>query len=155
MMLRIISFFWMVAFVAAFAPATPSARFGLASTPRSSSSSRSAPAPVVFAMFSGDEPKGLEEVGDAPQTTTMEASSSIGEAEGVKKDAPKAVYRNLARGGQVTEVPWVDDAMRANTKPWEMSWWAYLIFGLPFTLLANDFLHFLPKDGPLSFLTTL
>ena len=106
-------------------------------------------------MFSGDAPKGLEEVEDAKQTV-MEANADVGgEEESTSKESPKAVYRNLARGGEITEVPWVDEAMRANTKPWEMSWWAYLIFGLPVTLLANDFLHFLPKDGPLAFLTTL
>jgi hypothetical protein len=95
-------------------------------------------------MFSGDEPKPLSEV------TTVEAST-----EEPIKAAPRAVYRNLAKGGEEVEVPWVDDAMRANTNPLEMSWWAYILFGLPVVLLANDFLHFLPKEGPLSFISTL
>jgi hypothetical protein len=150
-MLRIISFFWMVAMAAAFAPATPAAaRWGLAST---ATFTRSTP----LAMFSGDEPKGLEEVEDPKQQTTMEAVSVVeeGETSDATPDAPKSVYRNLARGGEVTSVPWVDEAMRANTNPFEMSWWAYIIFGLPVTLLLNDFLHFLPKDGPLAFLNNL
>lgn len=150
MMLRVLSFFYMLAaMVAAFAPVLPPSATRLAGT-------RSPSLTPAF-MFSGDGPKGLEEVEDTKQSA-MESSTTVvvvEEEEIVKADAPKAVYRNLARGGEVTEVPWVDDAMRANTKPWEMSWWAYLIFGLPFTLLANDFFHFLPKDGPLSFLTTL
>jgi hypothetical protein len=33
-----------------------------------------------------------------------------------------------------------------------MDWWAYILFGFPFVLLADDAFHFLPKDGPLSFL---
>jgi hypothetical protein len=95
-------------------------------------------------MFSGDEPKPLVEV------TAVEATT-----EEPVKPAPKAVYRNLGKGGEEVQVPWVDDAMRANTNPLEMSWWAYILFGLPIVLLANDFLHFLPKEGPLSFISTL
>lgn len=106
-------------------------------------------------MFSGDNPKGLEEVNDAKSGTVMESSSTTPEGEEASSEAPKAVYRNLARGGEITEVPWVDTEMAANTKPWEMSWWAYILWVGPVVLLANDFLHFLPKEGPLGFLGTL
>ena len=68
------------------------------------------------------------------------------------EEPTKAVYKNLARGGQMEEVKWVDPAMTANTNPFEMSWWAYILFGFPFMLLANDAFHFLPTDGPLGFL---
>ena len=30
--------------------------------------------------------------------------------------------------------------------------WAYPLLGLPFILLMNDALHFIPEDGPLSYL---
>ena len=30
--------------------------------------------------------------------------------------------------------------------------WAYPLLGLPFILLLNDALHFIPEDGPLSYL---
>lgn len=138
-MLRTISCLLMMTLASAFTPGTP--RWGVVT--------RAAP----LSMFSSDTPKGLKE-GDDSETSTMQSSSVITE-EIMQVEEPKAVYRNLARGGEITEVPWVDDAMEANTKPWEMSWWAYLLCGLPVTLLANDFLHFLPKEGPLAFLTTL
>ena len=45
--------------------------------------------------------------------------------------------------------------MAANTNPLEMSWWAYILFGLPPILLLNDAFHFLPTDGPLGMLGRL
>jgi hypothetical protein len=71
------------------------------------------------------------------------------------EDAPKAIYRNLGKGGELTETKWVDPAMQANTNIFDASWWAYLLFGFPMVLLLNDFLHFLPTDGPLAFLTSI
>lgn len=76
----------------------------------------------------------------------------------VDSNAPKKqtmMVKNLARGGEVTELGFVDPAMAANTNPFMMSWWAYPLFGFPFVLLADDAFHFLPKDGPLGFLGTL
>lgn len=146
MSLRFLSFVLAIAFAAAFAPR--SASFGVSRTHVLANTS-----PSSLAMFSGDTPKGLEEV-DTTEESTVE-SMATAEASTEEAEAPRAVYRNLAKGGELTEVPWVDPAMAANTKPWEMSWWAYIIFGLPVTLLMNDFLHFIPTEGPLSFLYKL
>mmetsp|Transcript_4075 Transcript_4075/g.4718 ORF Transcript_4075/g.4718 Transcript_4075/m.4718 type:complete len:131 (-) Transcript_4075:265-657(-) len=70
-------------------------------------------------------------------------------------DAPKMMAKNLGRGGEVSEVKFRDPAMIANTNPFKMSWWAYILVGYPVLLLMNDFLHFLPKEGPLAFLTKI
>lgn len=141
MIVKLISFFLLLTEVRSFAPVPSRSAFGVATRQVG---------PTVLSMFSGDEPKGLEEV-----TTPMVESNEISTEEIPAKGAPKAVYRNLAKGGEEVQVPWVDDAMRANTNPLEMSWWAYILFGLPVILLANDFLHFLPKEGPLAFISTL
>jgi len=148
-MIRALVCLLIVACATAFAPISPSrpTSWGVASR-------NMAP----LAMFSGDNPKGLEEVNDAKSTTVMESSATTTTTEDESSSsstAPKAVYRNLARGGEVTEVPWVDTEMAANTRPWEMSWWAYILWVGPIVLLANDFLHFLPKEGPLAFLGNL
>jgi len=136
-MLRLLSLMFLWTTVVAFAPIVPTTT----TTTRGGTSRW---------MFSGDEPKPLEEVG------TRNAAASVDVVEPTPVAAPaKAVYRNLGKGGEEVEVPWIDDAMRANTNPLEMSWWAYILFGLPVVLLTNDFLHFLPKDGPLGFLSTL
>lgn len=137
-MFRFLVVFLLLALATAFAPTSPQ-RWGVVSNTK-------------LAMFSGDNPKGLEEVEDPKTAVMMETTTTSSEPTVAPR---KAVYKNLARGGEVTEVPWVDTEMAANTRPWEMSWWAYLLWGLPVTLLANDFLHFLPKDGPLGFLSTL
>lgn len=81
--------------------------------------------------------------------TAGEATSS--EVEDIEKPLVRNVVKDM-NTGELKEVKWVDPAMRANTRPWEMSWWAYIAFGFPFIVLANDAFHFLPKDGPLGFL---
>ena len=98
-MLRIIiSYFFLLAMVSAFAPPT-SARWGRLAAIRSSS------LPPAFMAAP------LEEVED-PKNLSMEASSIDQEGgDGESKPAAKMVYKNLARGGEVTEVPWVDPAM--------------------------------------------
>lgn len=63
------------------------------------------------------------------------------------------VVKNLAKGGEVKKVNFYDPAMAANTNPLQMEWWAYILVIFPFMLLANDFLHFLPTEGPLAFLS--
>jgi hypothetical protein len=78
----------------------------------------------------------------------------VSEEEEEEVEKPKAVYQNLGRGGVMEEVKWVDPAMAANTNPFDMAWWAYLLFGFPFLLLANDAFHFLPTEGPLAILTS-
>jgi hypothetical protein len=111
-----------------------------------------------LAMFSGDEPKALETVDAATsKSSTMEASTTAvaAVAEGEVAEPIKAVYKNLARGGKMEEVKWEDPAMYANTNPFEMEWWAYILFGFPMILLLNDFLHFLPKEGPLAFMSSM
>ena len=88
------------------------------------------------------EPKPLEEEG-----------GDAAEPEGGEDAEPmKAVYRNLGRGGDAEEVKWVDPAMSANTNPFELDLWAYPLVGIPLVLLLNDAFHFIPKEGPLSFL---
>jgi hypothetical protein len=62
------------------------------------------------------------------------------------------VVKNLSKG-EVIEVKWRDPAMEANISPFQMEWWAYFLVIFPFVLLANDFLHFLPTEGPLAFLS--
>jgi hypothetical protein len=137
----------------AFAPVSTRPRFGVFTSTTTTTTSSLAP---LF-MFSGDDPKPLSEV-SVTNTESTTASSKDEQAEDVAAtiaQPTRAVYRNLGKGGEEVEVPWIDDAMRANTNPLEMSWWAYILFGLPIVLLANDFFHFLPKDGPLSFFSTL
>jgi cytoskeletal protein RodZ len=87
-------------------------------------------------------------------TTTKEFAPDLNTPNmGVTPEAPtiKNVVRNM-NTGELQEVKWVDPAMRANTNPWEMNWWAYILFGFPPILLLNDVFHFLPTEGPLGFL---
>ena len=93
----------------------------------------------------------LEEVKEGEEVVAEGEEAAEGEGEEV---VIKGVYKNLAKGGEITEVPWEDPAMLANST-FEMSWWAYILFGMPFLLLLNDVLHFLPTEGPLGFLSTL
>lgn len=65
------------------------------------------------------------------------------------------VVRNFGRAGEIKEVAWTDPAMRANTNPFEMSIWAYFLFGYPLVLLADDLFHFVPdvvRDSPIGFI---
>lgn len=99
-------------------------------------------------MFNADNdnknsPPALQVVNEMSSTSAAsEAVEEVVQIRNVVKDM---------NTGELKEVKWVDPAMRANTRPWEMSWWAYIAFGFPIVLLANDFIHFLPKDGPLGF----
>jgi hypothetical protein len=137
----LISFLLALNLTSAFAPISPVAR------QISSSSS------TTLRSF---EPKPLAEEGDAVKplesVSTEEGSAAEGGADG---ESIKAVYKNLARGGELEEVTWVDPAMRANTNPFELSWWAYILFGLPVVLLLDDAFHFIPAEGPLAFLNRL
>ena len=63
-------------------------------------------------------------------------------------------YKNLSTNEEI-DVEWTDNAMAANTNPFLLSWWGYIIFGLPFVLLLDDAFHFIPSEGPLSFLKQL
>jgi hypothetical protein len=87
---------------------------------------RSVAAPTTARfMFSADDDNSapLKLSSDATAVDTLKAPEAGA--------APKSVVRNLAAGGEEREVKWVDPAMRANTNPFEMSWWAYPLFGLP------------------------
>ena len=81
--------------------------------------------------------KALESV-DAPET------------EGKSVAEPSSLYKDM-NTGEMKEVKWVDPAMAANTNPLMLSPWAFAFF-IPFILLLDDAFHFLPKEGPLSFL---
>ena len=97
-----------------------------------------------LSMAIGDTPAPLQEQGDALEVV---------EATDVDPwNVPKKKYANLGKGEEVKEVNWVDPAMAANTNPFLMSWWAYIFFGFPFILLADDAFHFIPHEGPLAFL---
>lgn len=106
-------------------------------------------------MFSGDEPETKSEA--SPLVEVVEGESAATETKALESsilDETMSV-RNFGRAGEVKEVKWVDPAMSANTNPLKMSLWAYVLFGFPMVLLANDVLHFIPesaKDGPLGFL---
>jgi hypothetical protein len=106
-------------------------------------------------MFSGDEPGIQSEVSSLAEVAEGEdASAETAPLESSTLDETMAV-QNFGRAGEVKEVNWVDPAMSANTDPFNMSVWAYALFGFPIVLLANDILHFIPesaKDGPLGFL---
>jgi hypothetical protein len=88
-------------------------------------------------------------------TTAADMEDTLASSSSSTTSPKKMIARNLGRGGEIQEFNFVDPYMAANTRPWEMNWWAYILFGFPFVLLLNDALHFLPTEGPLSFLTTL
>mmetsp|Transcript_10670 Transcript_10670/g.25786 ORF Transcript_10670/g.25786 Transcript_10670/m.25786 type:complete len:138 (+) Transcript_10670:78-491(+) len=89
----------------------------------------------------------LEEVAEGEDASAEPvASTTFNEAN---------IARNYGRAGEIKEVKWVDPAMKANTNPFQMSIWAYLLFGYPLVLLADDFLHFVPdsvRESPIGFL---
>jgi hypothetical protein len=97
-------------------------------------------------MAIGDSPEPLQEQG-APLEVEATTPAVVD-----PWDVPKMKYKNLGKGGDSEEVNWVDPAMAANTNPLLMSWWAYIFFGFPFVLLADDAFHFIPSEGPLAFL---
>jgi hypothetical protein len=136
MTLTLLSFILVLAVASAFS--TPG-QWGVVSCRASLSSSS-------LSMAIGDTPEPLQQQGDALQAeATIPAVADAWEA------PPKAKYVNLAKGGVSEEVKWVDPAMAANTNPFLMSWWAYILFGFPVVLLADDAFHFIPTEGPLSY----
>mmetsp|Transcript_21409 Transcript_21409/g.25836 ORF Transcript_21409/g.25836 Transcript_21409/m.25836 type:complete len:137 (-) Transcript_21409:204-614(-) len=69
-----------------------------------------------------------------------------------EEDADPEVQRmvaiNLAKGEEFEIPDFVDPAMiQASSNPFQMSWWAWIICGYPFIMLADDAFHFLPKGG--------
>jgi hypothetical protein len=99
-------------------------------------------------MAIGDTPPPLQEGKALEAPVVAETTPAVVDT----SDPPKARYVNLGKGGESKEVEWVDPAMAANTNPFLMSWWSYLLLGFPFMLLADDAFHFIPTEGPLSFL---
>uniref|UniRef100_A0A7S2A382 Uncharacterized protein n=1 Tax=Trieres chinensis TaxID=1514140 RepID=A0A7S2A382_TRICV len=59
---------------------------------------------------------------------------------------------NEATGEEYTP-KWVDPALGAQTNPFQLSWWGYLLVGYVALVYLNDFVHFLPEEGPLSFIS--
>lgn len=145
-MMRLLSLCMLVGAVVSFAPSQPwgASRPGVVQKVPITTTSR-----FMFNVDDNDSKKSTTTTVSAPELKTVDTSSPTTTMETVATEqAP--VVRNVVRDmntGEIKEVKWVDPAMRANTRPWEMSWWAYLAFGFPMVLLANDFLHFLPKDG--------
>jgi hypothetical protein len=134
----LLSFLLAVNLVSAFAPISPVTQ------------QQSSLAPIALRMF---DPKPLSAEGDAAKPLESASTPDATEAGDDAAEEPvKAVYKNLARDGQYEEVKWVDPAMEANSNPLLMSWWGYILAGLPILLLADDAFHFLPKEGPLAFL---
>jgi hypothetical protein len=80
----------------------------------------------------------------ASSSSSSSASPELGEV--------KAVYLDMNTGKE-TEVKWVDPAMAANSNLLDNLSWGYFFLVFPFTLLLDDVFHFLPRDGPLSFLS--
>ena len=98
-------------------------------------------------MFNADNEKS-----STPAALEVDDGKPLESAVTTEEPKTGSIVRDM-NTGEVKEVKWVDPAMAANTNPLEMSWWAYILFGMPFVLIANDFLHFIPQDNPLSFLT--
>jgi hypothetical protein len=142
-MFRILCTFVLIVGVVSFTSTTTSTQpWG-----RVKSFSKSKPTTTTTSLF-------MFNINDDKQAPAAVALQTITAIE-TEEDDEKSEVRNVVRDmntGEIKEVKWVDPAMRANTRPWEMSWWAYLAFGFPFIVLANDFLHFLPTDGPIGFL---
>ena len=82
-------------------------------------------------------------------TETEDIAKTVMEEE---ETSPKGVYRDM-NTGEIKEVKWVDPAAAANTNPFMMNWYSFLLLGIPVLLLLNDAFHFLPTEGPLSFLS--
>jgi hypothetical protein len=98
--------------------------------------------PPKFMTASADEKD------EAPIMSALEVDNAP-----IDVEVPMSVVKNM-NTGEIREVKWVDPAMKANTNPFRLEWWGY-IFILPFILLADDLLHFLPTEGPLSILKKL
>jgi hypothetical protein len=103
-------------------------------------------------MVSGDEPGIKSEVSSLAEVAEGEDSSAETRSLESSTLSDTIKVQNFGRAGEIVDVKWFDPAMPANTNPFQMSFWAYALFGFPIVLLANDFLHFIPKDGPLGFL---
>jgi hypothetical protein len=106
-------------------------------------------------MFNVDDDQKKSE--SSASTTTPPTAPALATVDDMQSTESKEtpVVRNIVKDmntGEIKEVKWVDPAMRANTRPWDMSWWAWILFGFPFVVLADDVFHFLPTEGPLGFL---
>ncbi|GKY92666.1 hypothetical protein MPSEU_000236600 [Mayamaea pseudoterrestris] len=90
-------------------------------------------------MFATDnnENKGLETVESSSDADALSNLSTT--------QTPRNVVKDM-NTGEIKEVKWVDPAMEANTRPWEMNWWAYPLTLFPFVLLLDDAFHFLPHN---------
>ena len=113
---------------------------------------------TIITAFTSSNPRHVARRVSSVSTQTFMASplEEVSEGEDASavfiKSDDKNVAQNLGRGGEFKEVKWKDPAMSANTNPFEMSFWAYFLFGYPFLLLADDAFHFIPdsvKEGPL------
>ena len=60
-----------------------------------------------------------------------------------KTPTPRQTFKNLSTG-KIQELK--IDVGASPTNPFDMAWWAYAMVIIPFTLLANDVFHFLPKS---------
>ena len=83
-----------------------------------------------------------------------QTDKSVSTLEVAQEESTGGKYKNLSTNEEI-DVAWTDNAMAANTNPFLLSWWGYIIFGLPFVLLLDDAFHFIPSEGPLSFLKQL
>lgn len=82
---------------------------------------------------------------------TKETAAEEGDAQEESKtvDFPSMFGGEGEGEGRSEESPgqWRDPAMSANTNPFNLSWWGWIIVLFPIMLLANDFFHFLPEGG--------
>jgi hypothetical protein len=107
-------------------------------------------------MFSSedgaDKSKSLSEVTPGDSADALKASPSSSEMDDPFKRPPaKTMTVKNRNTGEFYEVE-MNESFLANEK-FEMNWWAWVGFVIfPLTILANDFLHFLPRDGPLGFI---
>mmetsp|Transcript_22694 Transcript_22694/g.26173 ORF Transcript_22694/g.26173 Transcript_22694/m.26173 type:complete len:153 (+) Transcript_22694:116-574(+) len=62
------------------------------------------------------------------------------------EDPSEFEFVNLGAGGEMQKTGWNDPDMIANTNPFEISWYTWIIILIPATLLADDVFHFLPDN---------
>jgi hypothetical protein len=107
-------------------------------------------------MFNAENDKTSSTTTTPPlsETSSPQDANTVPTSLETKVDLPKNIVKDM-NTGEIKEVKWVDPAMRANTNPFEMNWWGYILFGFPPILLLNDAFHFLPTEGPLSFLAKM
>jgi hypothetical protein len=83
---------------------------------------------VRLSMFNMNDKD--KETSSSVSAKTAKSSSTVAPpslmTEGTTLTSEKEEIRNVVRDmntGEIKEVKWVDPAMRANTRPWEMSWY--------------------------------